>query len=73
MNWLRFTGPDGPQGLQGLPGEVSAQQLSDAVATTANNPISVDLLNLTISDPPTQSEVESVKSKLNELIAALRR
>ena len=33
----------------------------------------VVLLSLTVSDPPTQSEVQSIATKLDELIAALRR
>jgi hypothetical protein len=33
----------------------------------------VQLLGLTVSDPPTQSELQAVANKLNELIAALRR
>lgn len=31
------------------------------------------LLNLLVSDPPTQAEVQSIATKLDELIAALRR
>jgi hypothetical protein len=33
----------------------------------------VQLLNLTVSDPPTQSEMQSIANKLDELIVALRR
>jgi hypothetical protein len=65
-------GPQGPQGDQGAQGEVSAQQLSDAIAGTANNP-AVDTLDMTVSDPPSQSEMQSVVDKLNELINALKR
>ena len=59
------------------PGEVSAQQFNDAmnnaIAGTSANSNSVGTLDLTVSDPPTQSEVQSVVDKLNELINALRR
>jgi len=47
--------------------------LSDAIATTANNPGSIATLDMTVSDPPTQSEMQAVVDKLNELINALRR
>ncbi len=66
-------GDQGEQGPQGDPGEVSAQQLSDAIAGTANNPSTVDTLALSVSDPPSQSEVQAVVDKLNELINALKR
>lgn len=76
-------GPPGPQGGQGEkgdkgdPGEVTSQQLSDAInnamAGTSANSNSIQLLGLTVSDPPTQSELQVVADKLDELIAALRR
>jgi len=60
-------------GAQGSPGEVTAQQLTDAIVGTSANihhvsrGHSVQLLNLTVSDLPTTI------AKLNELISALRR
>jgi len=66
-------GPQGEQGPQGDPGEVSAAQLSYAIDGTAINPGSVGTLDMTISDPPSQSEVQAVVDKLNELINALKR
>jgi hypothetical protein len=66
-------GDPGDQGPQGPPGEVSAQQLNDAIADTPHNPSSVSALGLNISDPPTQTELQQVLDKLNELINALRR
>jgi len=66
-------GDQGSQGEQGPPGEVSAQQLSDAIAGTASNVNAVELMNLTVSDPPTQSEMQTIASKLDELINALKR
>ena len=66
-------GDKGDPGDQGPPGEVSNQQLSDAIAGTANNPAGVNALGLSISDPPTQSELQAVVNKLDVLIQALRR
>ena len=66
-------GPPGPEGPQGPPGEVTLQQLTDEIATTAQNPINLSPLNLPISDPPTQSEVEAIVTQLNDLLTALQR
>lgn len=81
-----FTVAMGPQGGQGAPGEpgpagppgeVTTQQLNDTVATAiAGTPRNVDSfsqLNITISDPPTQSEVQQLLDSYNALILALRR
>jgi hypothetical protein len=66
--------PRGQEGPQGAAGEVSQQNLDDAIAGTAKNITAVsDLSGLTISDPPTQGEVQQVVDKINELINALRR
>ena len=70
MNWLRFTGPDGPQGQ---PGEVSAQQLSDAIAGTANNPSSLGAYTGDFSDPPTQAEMRAFAGYVESLRQALVR
>jgi hypothetical protein len=67
------TGPQGEQGPIGPQGEVSAQQLADAIAGTANNVNAIEPMNLSVSDPPTQAEVQAVVDKLNELINALKR
>jgi hypothetical protein len=66
-------GPPGPEGPQGVPGEVTLQQLNDAIATTSTNSNVVTTLGMTVSDPPTQSEVQALADKLDELINALRR
>jgi hypothetical protein len=66
-------GSPGPEGPQGPPGEVTGQQLTDAIAGTSANTNAVQLLTLTVSDPPTQSEMQSIANKLDELINALRR
>lgn len=64
--------PGGP-GPQGPPGEVTTMQLNSAIAGTSSNSNGVSLLGLPVSDPPTQSEVQAIVSKLDELILALRR
>ncbi len=69
----------------GPPGEVTQAQLSNDLSNTANqamlntlpqtsaNSNGVPLLNLTVSDPPTQSEVQALVSAYNDLVNALRR
>lgn len=42
-------------------------------AETARNPTAISTLGLTVSDPPTQAEVQAVASKLDELIGVLLR
>ncbi len=66
-------GAPGPQGPQGPAGEVTAAALASAIADCAQNPATVTNLTLTVSDSPTQSELQAVVDKLNELITALRR
>ncbi|MEQ1859603.1 MAG: hypothetical protein ABMA13_06680 [Chthoniobacteraceae bacterium] len=52
---------------------MSLSELNSAIAGTARNPIAVALLVLTVSDPPTQAELQAVVDKLNELIIATTR
>jgi hypothetical protein len=66
-------GNDGMQGPQGAPGEVTTMQLNSAINTTSANSNGVNLLGMTVSDPPTQGEVQAIADKLDELILALRR
>ena len=40
---------------------------------TSSSSNGVPLLNLTVSDPPTQAEVQSVVNAYNDLVNALRR
>ncbi len=47
--------------------------LSVAIAGTSAISNGVALLGLVVSDPPTQSEVQQIADKLDELITALRR
>ena len=66
-------GAAGSNGNDGAPGEVSLQQLTSAIAGTSNNSNGVAGLGMAVSDPPTQSEVQQIVNKLDELINALRR
>ncbi|MFO1440507.1 MAG: hypothetical protein U1F81_19470 [Verrucomicrobiaceae bacterium] len=70
-------GLTGPQGPQGPPGEVTQTDLNNAVQSmldqSSNITNSVSTLAIAISDPPTQSEVQQIVSKIDELINALRR
>ena len=68
-----FNGNDGGTGGQGPPGEVTNAQLGSAINGTSNNSNGVSTLNMTVSDPPTQGEMQAIATKLDELIAALRR
>ena len=56
---------------------MTAADLNSALATaTANssaNTNSITLLGLTVSDPPTQAEMQAIANKLDELITAQRR
>ncbi|MDZ4405526.1 hypothetical protein [Prosthecobacter sp.] len=66
-------GIQGEPGLPGAPGEVSLQQLTYAISTTSSNSNNVATLGITVSDPPTQSEVQQIADKMDELIVMLRR
>ena len=45
--------------------------LDGAIATTLVNPGGVTPLNLMVSDPPSQGEMQSLSDKLDELVNAL--
>ena len=66
-------GQQGPQGPQGNPGEVSNADLTTALGGTSANSDGVAQLGLTVSDPPTQTELKNLANKLDELIATLKR
>ena len=69
----------------GPPGEVTQAQLTNDLSNavnqamvntlpqTSSNSNGVSNLNLTVSDPPTQSEVQAVVNAYNDLVNALRR
>jgi hypothetical protein len=67
-----FQGNDGGPGLtgpQGAPGEVSLAELNAAIANTSSNSNVVAGLAGPYADP----DAETLRQKLNELIAALRK
>lgn len=69
-------GQDGSHGMggpPGPPGEVTAAQLASAISGTSNHSNGVSTLGLTVSDPPTQGEIQTLANKVDELILALRR
>ncbi len=68
-----FPGNDGGAGPQGQPGEVTNMQLNSAIGGTSSNSNAVSTLGMTVSDPPIQSQVQTIADKLDELILALRR
>ena len=47
--------------------------LDAAISGTSSNSNSVSLLGLVVSNPPTQTEMQSLADKMDELILALRR
>ena len=62
-----------PAGDTGAPGEVSNATLAGEISGTARNPNSVAPIPFTVSNPPTQGELQAVVDKVNELIASLQR
>jgi hypothetical protein len=62
-----------PAGDTGAPGEVSNGTLAGEISGTARNPNSVAPIPFTVSNPPTQAELQAVVDKLNELIGSLQR
>ena len=62
-----------PAGETGAPGEVSNATLAGEISGTARNPNSVAPIPFTVSNPPTQAELQAVVDKVNELIGALQR
>ena len=59
--------------ITGPPGEVTLADLQAERVNNAVNPTGVTVLGLSVSDPPAQSEVQALASKLDALITALRR
>jgi len=66
-------GEPGMPGEPGAPGEVTNADLSNAISGTSNNSNAVISLDSAFNDPPNVSDLELLRSKLNELIFALRR
>jgi hypothetical protein len=57
--------------LKNRPNNVEVE-LSNEIAGTAVNP-AVNTLGQSISNPPTQAQVQAIQNKLNELINAITR
>lgn len=72
---VRFTFgiPRGNDGSAGTPGEVSYNDLNNAISGTSNNTNSLSTLDIFPSDPPSLADYQALQSKVNELILALRR
>ena len=78
---LEFGIPRGADGAPGAPGEVTNAALAAAITSVTDslatgssaNSNGVSTLNLAVSDPPSQMEMQALANKLDELIAALRR
>ena len=79
-------GPQGPQGPQGIPGEVTAQQLADAItaalataastaaANSSANTNAVPTLDTPFAnDPPTLADFETLRAAYNTLVTSMRR
>ncbi len=62
-------GPEGPIGPQGPPGEVTQNDLAQAIQGTSSNSNAVPTLDTPFADP----DAEALRVRLNELIVALRR
>ncbi len=62
-----------PAGPQGPPGEVTEQELLNERINHARNPTSLSALGLSVSDPPTQAEVQALAVRLDDLLTALQR
>ncbi|MEO6784953.1 MAG: hypothetical protein ABI318_02365, partial [Chthoniobacteraceae bacterium] len=74
---LTFGLPVGADGIQGPPGEVSAVQLNDAIATalataTANSSANTNAV-ATLDTPFADPDSESLRLKMNEMILTQRR
>ena len=62
-----------PRGSEGAPGEVSNAQLDSAISGTSNNTNSISTLDTGFSDPPTLTDLEALRQKINEMILNGRR
>jgi hypothetical protein len=69
---LQFTF-DIPAGESGPPGEVTSGQLTDAINTTAQNPSGVQPLNEGANPNYSDTQMQALINKVDELLAALIR
>ena len=69
-----INGNDGQQGPPGQPGEVSNAALASAIFGTSANTNSVDALHTPFTnDPPSLTDMETLRAKINEMLLAMRR
>jgi hypothetical protein len=69
---LSFTIPQRDPG-SGVTSTDVTNAIANEISGTARNPSSVSSLSMSINNPPTQSDVQALMDKLNELIGALMR
>ena len=67
------TGSDGQQGAQGPPGEVTQTDLNNAMLNTLSQSSDVSNSVAELPFPFSDPDAEALRTKLNELILALRR
>ena len=63
---------NGLKSIIDLNANIAATSLVNAIAGTAQYP-AVNVLGQSISNPPTQAQVQAIQNKLNELINAITR
>jgi hypothetical protein len=71
----------GPEGPQGPPGEVTEAELADAMTAATMNALAqssantnaIPTLSMTVSNPPTQAEVQRIADAYDLLVLTLRR
>ncbi len=68
---LSFTIPAGETG--GVSSTDVTNAIANEISGTARNPNTVSMLGISISNPPTQGELQAVLDKVNELIGSLQR
>ncbi|MCX6899803.1 MAG: hypothetical protein NT105_14030 [Verrucomicrobia bacterium] len=66
-------GDTGETGAAGPAGEVTAQQLGDAINGTPRNVDGISTLDIVVSDPPTQGEMQLILDNYNALVRGLKR
>jgi len=71
---LRFTFgiPQGENGGEGAPGEVTAAQLAEAIATRASSVAGVSQLEMTPDAEYNPGQIQELAGKYNELLQALQ-
>jgi hypothetical protein len=67
-------GGQGPAGPQGPPGEVTAADLANAISSTSANSNGVPTMDVPFSnDPPSLTDIETMRAAYNTLVLGLRR